>query len=101
MSELVVEEQFSSQQAVTLAVKGMLTVLNAQQMQQLFSPYSKGEKNLVLSADAVEDIDTSGLQLLIGLSKELAQKNKMLQIRDLNNQLSEDLTILGLGDLLA
>lgn len=98
MDAFSVDVQEASEQDVKLALKGRITINNAEFMKPAFEPYVEetNQKNMTLDLAAVDDLDACGLQLLMCLKQHQERNGRQLTIIGLQSQFTQDLTTLGL-----
>ena len=100
MSQLILDVEQKTDKSLTLALTGALSVNYAESMKPVCEPYVKGGKDLALNLSRVEDIDVSGIQLLLCLQKNQIAQGCGFRVFGLKAQLTQDLTALGLSGVL-
>lgn len=100
MAELSVFPEASTEHTLTLALKGALTINYAESMKPVTESYINAKKDLSLNLSQIEDIDVTGIQFLLCLQKNQIEHGRAFRITGLKDQLSRDLTVLGLSGVL-
>ena len=70
----------NDEEKTSLYIDGELTIYTAQEYREAIIGSFSADKNLELDMADVEEIDTSGLQLLAALSKELVENGSEMKI---------------------
>ncbi len=100
MVELNVYPEASTEQALTLALKGDLTINYAESMKPVTDGQLNTQKDLLLNLSHIENIDVSGIQFLLSLQKNQIEHGREFSITGLNEQLTKDLSVLGLSGVI-
>ncbi len=79
-----------------IKLSGEMTIYQAAEIHsQLVSNRSGLDRKVVLNLEQVEDIDTSGVQLLMMLSREVAAQGGVLNIGAISDRAEHVLSVLG------
>ena len=78
-------------QTVSLTITGELTIYTALEYRNSILEGFSSKRNLDIDLDAVEEIDSSGLQLLAAMHKELVQNGFEMNIKAASEAASEAL----------
>jgi anti-anti-sigma factor len=85
----------------TITLAGDLTIAKAADLQQTFVNEVADAASVVLHAEAVERLDTAGLQLLLALHKQCQSRGGEMQVKDMQHSMQELIQLAGCGDILA
>ena len=83
----------SSEAEFVLDVPGDMTIYEAGEIKELFSTVLAEHEKINVNLSNVSEIDSSGIQLMVSLKKDAAEKNKTV------NYCSHSQAVIGLLDL--
>ena len=86
--------------ALIFALSGRLDTITSQQLLQAFAKEKVEEKLLIVDMKDLEYISSAGLRALLAMKKELASKNKELEVHNLNDICKEVFRVTGMGNIL-
>ena len=84
----------------TIALVGRLDTVTSKELLETFAKEEVKEDLLILDMKELEYISSAGLRALLAIKKELAEKNKVLEIHNLNNICKEVFKVTGFGNIL-
>lgn len=84
----------------TIALVGRLDTVTSKELLEAFAKEEVKEDLLILDMKELEYISSAGLRALLAIKKELAEKNKVLEIHNLNNICKEVFKVTGFGNIL-
>lgn len=80
-----------------IKLAGEMTIYNAAQLkQELFADHTSLPAKVVLDLQAVTEIDTAGLQILLLLQKTLAERSVVVYIARMNEDVEQIFQVLDL-----
>jgi len=85
----------------TVTLASDLTIAKAAEFQQQLISEVADAANVVLLAEAVERLDTTGLQLLVALREQCQARNGKLQVQSMQHSVQELIQVAGCGDIFA
>ena len=85
----------------TVTLASDLTIAKAAEFQQQLVAEVADAANVVLLAEAVERLDTTGLQLLVALKEQCQARNGKLQIQSMQHSVQELIQVAGCADIFA
>ncbi len=86
--------------ALIFALSGRLDTITSQQLLQAFAKEKVEEELLIVDMKDLEYISSAGLRALLAMKKELASKNKELEVHNLNDICKEVFRVTGMGNIL-
>jgi len=87
-------------EVMTIALVGRLDTVTSKELLEAFAKEEVKEDLLILDMKDLEYISSAGLRALLAIKKELADKNKALEIHNLNNICKEVFKVTGFGNIL-
>ena len=84
----------------TITLASDLTIAKAAGLQQQLLAEVADAAHVVLQAEAVERLDTAGLQLLLALNEQCHVRGGQLRIRDMQHSVQKLIEAAGCGDIL-
>ena len=84
----------------TIALVGRLDTVTSKELLEAFAKEEVKGDLLILDMKELEYISSAGLRALLAIKKELAEKNKVLEIHNLNNICKEVFKVTGFGNIL-
>jgi len=87
-------------EVMTIALVGRLDTVTSKELLEAFGKEEVKEDLLILDMKDLEYISSAGLRALLAIKKELADKNKALEIHNLNNICKEVFKVTGFGNIL-
>lgn len=94
------EIKFTHGNEMVVKLIGRLDTVTSTQLADAFAKEKVDEPMVIIDASELEYISSAGLRLLISLKKELADKNKTLEIHSLNDVCTEVFKVTGFINVL-
>lgn len=91
----------TSTQPTQIRIEGEFTIYTAAESKQQLTDALNAHTTFIVELDAVEEIDTSGVQLLLLLQREAKNLGKVLTFTDASPAIQEVINLLELSELKA
>lgn len=86
--------------ALVFALNGRLDTVTSRELLDAFAAEDVKEDLLIVDMKDLEYVSSAGLRALLAIKKELADKNKKLEIHNLNDICKEVFRVTGMSNIL-
>ena len=86
--------------ALVIALNGRLDTVTSRELLDAFAAEDVKEDLLIVDMKDLEYVSSAGLRALLAIKKELADKNKKLEIHNLNEICKEVFRVTGMSNIL-
>ena len=94
------EINITHKDALVIALNGRLDTVTSRELLDAFAAEEVKEDLLIVDMKDLEYVSSAGLRALLAIKKELADKNKKLEIHNLNEICKEVFRVTGMSNIL-